>query len=80
MNNLVLVLDMDEVVVDFSQYIIEQYNKDFKDNMAVEDNKSYWWADCPKASKPYFENLLLKKGTFLKPKATKDAIKIINKL
>ncbi|HCL4455089.1 TPA: hypothetical protein N2D10_003115 [Clostridium botulinum] len=69
--------DMDEVLYDLSSYIIiDKYNKKFNDNMKPNDNKSYWWSDCKKASKKYFENLLLEKGAFYKGSPVNNSIDI----
>lgn len=78
--NLEIICDMDDVLVNLSEFVVNQYNKDFNDNMNWQDNKSYWWGDCKKAPKSYFEQLLLKKGTFINPKPTENAIKTLNKL
>ncbi|APH20807.1 TPA: 5' nucleotidase, NT5C type [Clostridium botulinum] len=68
--------DMDEVLYDLSSYIINKYNKDFNDDMKPNDNKSYWWSDCNKASKEYFKNLLLEKGAFYKSSPVNNSINI----
>lgn len=74
-------LDLDETVVCLSQYIVEEcYNKDFHDNMKWQENDAYWWGDCKKAPKLYFEQLLLKRGTFALPKPVDGAIETITKL
>lgn len=75
-NQLEIFYDMDEVLYDLSYYIINKYNKDFNDDMKPNDNKSYWWSDCDKASKEYFKNLLLEKGAFYKGSPVNNSINI----
>lgn len=75
-----LYFDMDEVLYNLNEYIVIKYNKDFNDNMLPSDNKSYWWTDCRKAPKSYFENLLLQKGVFYNGDPIKDAIETVTKL
>ncbi|HDK7194861.1 TPA: hypothetical protein PTV74_003168 [Clostridium botulinum] len=72
--------DMDEVLYDLTSYIIDEYNMYFHDNIKPSDNKSYWWADCKKASKEFFEKELLSIGTFYKSSPVKDAIETVTKL
>ncbi|KGM93303.1 hypothetical protein IRP63_14420 (plasmid) [Clostridium botulinum] len=78
--NLEIICDMDDVLVNLSEFVVNQYNKDFDDNMNWQDNKSYWWGDCKKAYKSYFEQRLIKKGTFINPRPTENSIKTLNKL
>lgn len=78
--NYEIYLDMDEVLVNLSEYVVSCYNKDFNDNMKWEDNNSYWWKDCKKAKTIYFEQLLLKRGTFYLPNPIDNAIEIVTKL
>ena len=80
MNKPHIFLDMDETVVALSEYVVKQYNNLHNDNMKWTDNHSYWWGDCKKANKDFFETLLQTRGTFLNPKPMKNAITILNKL
>lgn len=73
-------LDMDEVLVNLSKYIINYYNLDFNDNFDYTKNNSYWWSDCNKASKNYFEHMLKQQGTFINPEPIENSIEVITKL
>lgn len=75
-----IIMDMDDVLVNLSEYMVSKYNIDFNDKINWQDNKSYWWGDCKKAPQSYFEQLLLKKSTFINPKPTQNSVEILNKL
>ena len=77
---LVCYFDMDEVVYNLSKIVVEQYNHEFNDNMNYKDNKSYWWADCKKAPKSFFEKLLYKDGLFLHGSCIDGMKELIDKL
>lgn len=72
--------DMDEVLYDLSKYVVNKYNKCFHDSMNPKNNKSYFWGDCKKAPKKYFENLLLRSGTFYCGSPVRDSIETVVKL
>lgn len=81
MSKLEIFYDLDEVIVNLSKYVIEdKYNIMFNDNMKWTDNKSYWWSDCKKAPKKFFENLLQQPGTFLYPEPVEESIEYATKL
>lgn len=75
-----LYYDMDEVINYFSKSIIEQYNRDFNDDLDWRSNTSWGWGDAQKAKLEYFRDLLHKKGTFLNIEPNEDAIKYMLKL
>lgn len=75
-----LFFDQDEVLVNLSKQVINHYNKDFNDDFDYKLNKSYWWLDCPKSNKSYFQKLLLQQGVFLDAPPVEDTIEILNKL
>ena len=75
----VLFLDMDDVIVNLSQYVIEESNKYFEMDFDYRDNKTYYWGDTG-ISKLHFQALLNEKGTFLNPKPIDGAIEVIEKL
>jgi len=71
---------MDEVLNYFSKSVVDRYNNNFRDDMDWRDNKSYWWKDCDKAEKSYFENLLLQPTIFYYSEPQVEAIYYMNKL
>ena len=74
-----LFFDMDETVVNLTESVIEEYNKDFKDNYDYKQNRSYWWSDTP-APRSYYEKILQKESVFLRAKPVKGMIETIERL
>lgn len=73
-------LDMDETIVNLSKAVVERYNRDFNDNFDYRMNTEYYWGDCSKAPKLYFENLLQQPLIFYEAEPMIDSIKYINEL
>lgn len=72
-------VDMDDVIVKFSEHIIDIHNKELNKDFNIENLASYNWADTGTDVK-YFRELINRKGTFLNAPANMEIIKYIEEL
>lgn len=73
-------IDMDNVIYNFLEVVVGRYNKAFRDNIPYQEVKSYWFDECTKAPREWFEWLLNQEGIFHEGKEIEGAIDTINKL
>lgn len=75
-------IDMDEVVVNLSKEVIKNYNLDFKDDIDYKSNTKYWWGDCIRAPKSYFENMLIDPSysVFKKSSPIEGMVELVDRL
>lgn len=64
MKKLELYLDLDNCLYPFAENAVRHYNIDFHDNVSPNDIKDYWFKECKKAPKQYFDLLFHKKDFF----------------
>lgn len=70
--------DIDNVVYGFAEIVLDLYNKATNSNEI--EASDWWFSNCNKVDKSWFEDLMLKEGLILHGKPIKDSIKTLTKL
>ena len=76
---MVIYIDLDDCIVNLSESVIRDMNKEFNMNYDYTQNSSYWWLDTGKPQS-YFEEVLCRQYVFGNAKPIPGSIYAINKL